>query len=198
MRWYHYLKTLFPLIILAILLLIYRSHLSSFLRDFKDSLTSGADLVTIFGGIGGVITLTFIWIQLLLQDKQSKRLRTYELLGRYYHPEYVSYTFNLRKFLERTDKTSVEKLHIIDNFKEDEHEMVRKAVHIMSSYFEELGLMYKKDLVDRQVTKDLLRGVVIYFYDKSNFLIVREQEINPRLWINWTYLYLEMKKVKVK
>ena len=64
------------------------------------------------------------------------------------------------------------------------------------AYFEGVGQLVKRKMIDRSLVYDLLSIVAVWIWEKMEPTVKgqRERMKNPRIWEDYEYLYNEMKK----
>lgn len=160
----------FFLITIAFTLVLWGDDFAEyFWKDHQEAITSVATLIA---SIMAIMATLFVVIEIIRFERQSKRQRTYELISKYYQPDYAICMVKTRKFLVSNDIPDV-KWHIFTNPNEKDYESVRTALLVCFNFFEDLSHMYNKDLVDRSVLFDSCSDVLIDLYDLSNWLIER-------------------------
>lgn len=159
MRWYHALKFLIFLLAPIIVFLIFKQRVISFLDISKNPLEQGAYLVTIIGGYAAALTLVAILLQIADQNRQSKRLRTYEFVSKYYDPVFLTYTRDARARLRNPKLITKEEV-------EANRELIVEIVTFFN-YFEDACHMYNKNLIDYKIFRESMRGPIVTLYHRS-------------------------------
>lgn len=167
-------------------------HLITWLIANEKWLTTLARIATSASAVATFFGIIFALWQWGSNIRKHKRERTDELVGRYSSPAYIGYAYDARKFLEEVTKDNQEDLW--DTFMKEKD--IRISVVICFSLFEEIGLMYNKDLIDKKITKGLLRGTIIKFYEISKWLIdkIRKEYRKDNIYKEWEDMCEDLKK----
>lgn len=167
-------------------------HLITWLIANEEWLTTLARIATSASAVATFFGIIFALWQWRSNIRKHKRERTDELVGRYSSPPYIAYSFDARKFLEEasTKNQDNEWQIFIDN------KDTRISVIVCFSLFEEIGLMYNKNLIDKEITKLLLRGTTIKFYEISKWLIdrIRDASKNDNIYKEWEVMCEDLRK----
>lgn len=128
----------------------------------------------IASALAAIIGLGLIYMQLRASASQHKKERSFLFADRYYDPNYVDEFIASKRFVTAPDFSW-------DTFMQNAD--ARKAIGITINYFEELGALYRRDLVDKVIIDDLLSDVCIQSYDQYSGIIKelrdRQREDNP-------------------
>ncbi len=154
------------------------------------------DLARIATPIISLAGLGLIWYQLYLNSLQRRRERTFDLHDKYYQPDFVDQFMAAGSYAHKTPKNTMTEL-----FK---NEKARKSILITLNYFEELGLLYMRNLIDRDVIDDLLskaaheslinfKWIIDEIRDdqKSKYKGIKDYELSYRNWEDTVELMLD-------
>ena len=161
---------------------------------FGLNLEDWANVATILGGFAAVITLPLIWIQLVSNNRQAKRERSYVFAGKYHDTDCLPHMIRARKFLIGSSKEGILLESAWDEFNKDDN--TRFSVGVLLSFFEEMGAMYNKNLVDKEVIRDLLTTVTITYFEIAKPLIDKMRNIQEdhTVYEQWGKMYNDLKK----
>jgi len=185
MSWYHYVK----IAIIAIciyLFLTYKNTVFSFLSGNESLIAIGANTATILGAFFGVITLFFILVQLVSDSKQAKRVRTYELITKYYSSDFYQYIYDALLLL--TSKQAIDgKIEILFDSTNAEHKNYRMKCSSLFMFFEDMCLMYNEKLIDQYIFEEAFGHVAPSLYYDSQDIVhrYRAEEDDQEVCKNW-------------
>lgn len=185
MKWYHQLKILAYLFLPVLIFYIFRQKIINFLGINHHPLEEGSYLFSIIGGYLALGTLILILFQIAEQNRLTKRQRTYDLVSKYYAPDYHEYIFNAAYFISLTLPYPREEQFLNRNhpqFKE-----TRKMCILLFNYLEDACQMYNMKLVDNEIFERALGGVITSLYKVSEDLIKesRRRSKDNMLFIEW-------------
>lgn len=126
------------------------------------SLDDWVKIANVASPIIAFVGLGFIWYQLYSNAKQHKRERAFFFAGKYHDPEYVKYFVDAMSFIRGPFPTW-------QDYRNDKTTKIN--VGITMNFFEQLGLMYRENLIDREMIDDLLGNPVIESYKLFGWLI---------------------------
>lgn len=69
---------------------------------------------------------------------------------------------------------------------------LQNALATISNYYEGMGILLKRKLVDKELIYDLYGGMIISIWEKIMPIAVEVKKKSPSSWVNFEYLYLEM------
>ena len=186
MQLHHYLKILIPPLLL-LLLLIYGEKVPEYFGSSSDPVTFGVNTATILGGFVAVETLILIWIQLIVQNKQSRLERTYQFSEKLQDAEFLEHLSIALIYFKDDDTTEDEKWDgYINNF------LPETAVHvyITLAFFEDMSMLYNENNISRNLIKRLLRTMIIQYYKNSKWFRDRMKEQQGKsMYKEWDKLY---------
>lgn len=156
----------------------------------ESHLNRGTSVTTIAGGFIGVTTLIFIWLQLIVQNKQSRLARTYEFSEKLQKIEFLTHlSVSLQYF---SDDFASEDGRWNDYINGNIPNTVLH-VYITLAYFEDLAMMYNKNYIDRKLIRRLLKTIIIHYYEKSKWFRKRAKDRDGEsIYIEWDKLYKKL------
>lgn len=175
----------FIYIFIVFLLLGFSDDIAIYLwgHDNNEEATAFGTLLASIIAIGAILGLI---IQLFRTEMYNKRQRTYDLISKYYQPDYLHETVKALHFLQR-DLVKAEKIDRLFNYKNEHYVETLKFCTLLFSYYEDICQMYNTNLLDKSVLKRALRGKIIRIFEDSEFLIIeyRRRFKNDRIYIEW-------------
>ncbi|MHC1679813.1 MAG: DUF4760 domain-containing protein [Methanomassiliicoccales archaeon] len=71
---------------------------------------------------------------------------------------------------------------------------LQNSLATMSNFYEGLGILLKRRLVDEELIRDLYGGMIVATWERMLPLVPEVRKRSPSSWDNFEYLYGEMKK----
>ena len=190
MRWYHYLKILGVIIAISLVLYIFKSEVLKFMELNEKELSRGTSVATIVGGFIGVTTLILIWVQLLVQNSQSRLARTYEFSEKLQKTEFITHLAVSLGYFGNDFASEDGRWNDYINGKIPD---TARHVFITLAYFEDLAMMYNKNYIDRELIRRLLKTIIIRYYEKSEWFRKRAKANDGEsIYIEWDNLYKKL------
>lgn len=158
----------------------------SFCADYWANIATVAGVLIAFFGLLG------IYLQLRTNAIQAKRIRTYEFSAKIQQTEFYKHFAQCRYFLNDKDFSEDSKWF---EYSEGIVPDLTEHVYITFAYFEDLGLSYNMNLIDRKIVKKLLKTTITMYYEESEWLRKRIKEhfkSNENIYKQWELMYKDL------
>lgn len=165
MRWYHYLKISLLLCLVFVICFVNRDWILGKMQVYEYDIQRGAGAVTILGGVVGIITLIFIWLQLVYQANQARLARTYQYSEKLQNREFLSHLSCALIFLK--DKTETEEERWRSYLYDTLYVGTAYDVYIALAFFEDIAMLYNENNISRKLVRRLLKTTIIEYYEES-------------------------------
>jgi hypothetical protein len=125
-----------------------------------------------------------------LQIRHQNKLRQTDLVMRLYS------TYGSPEFQEAEIKTGLMEFTDYDDYLKKHSPENRVAWNSQAAYFEGIGVLLHRKLIDIGLVDDLLSTPIINTWEKIEPLVKARRELlkRPQIWEWFEYLYNEMKK----
>ena len=70
---------------------------------------------------------------------------------------------------------------------------LQKAIATVSNYYEGIGILLKRGLVDKELIHDLYGGLIVVSWEKISPIVVEIRKRSPDAWVHFELLYRSMK-----
>lgn len=154
----------------------------------KFSLQVIINFLAIATGSFASISLIFAGLQLKKQHEQQKENTrwqkaqvAHEFIKRFNDPAFREDLSKSITFLVDNKISNDEKYQIIEKNIE-----LRSQIVLTLNFFEEMGIMYNKNFIDKELIKDFFKSISIDFYTNANFFIQKRRSLNPDHAKNFT------------
>ena len=171
--------------------MIYREKIPEYFNSSSDAVTFGVNTATILGGFVAVETLILIWIQLIIQNRQSRLERTYQFSEKLQTPEFYTHFSKTRYFLTYKEMDDEEKWSFYINQTDEE---MSQHIYITLTFFEDLAMLYNAHYIERDIVRKLMLRMIINYYEESEWLRSRNRKYNnnSKLYKEWESLYRKL------
>ena len=194
MRWYHYIKVFIPLIAVVLLFFIFQTEILRFVKVNKDSLDGGRSAATIIGGFFGLVTLILIWLQLVVQNRQARLAKTYEITSKLQDIKFIMTSSKAAIYFADKSKTEDVKWHDYMLGKMG----VFYPVYLTLAFFEDIALLYNNNQIDRGLINRLLRKYIITNYEDSEWFRKRmKAKYGDSMYKEFDNLYERIKRTDI-
>ena len=149
------------------------------------SLQMVRDVVAIFGVIAG-------FSYYVLTVRNANRARK-QMIARDFYQDFGSVE-NQRIFMELLQMEWDDYEDYLK--KTSENKEINAQVLTILGSFESFGIMLRYGFIDANLLADFAANAIIRLWEKYPLLEFRERNGNPRSWVNFEYLYHEMKKLR--
>lgn len=163
------------------LILIFFALLIIFFKSWDIDLT--VKVATIIAAVAAAGSLIYLGKQIKISVEQQKIQRAYEYMKRYNDPEFRRNIPEVLMILKRLTNDWITNGAKWNELKEGTEK--RNKLSLVFNFFEEMGIMYNRDLVSREVIRECFKGVSLSFYKDAERYIKKRKEKNPRLFENW-------------
>lgn len=145
------------------------------------------DITTIIAGFAAAISVFYLAKQIKVSIEQQKIQKSYEYLRRFNDYNFRESAKRASAFLKKLDKAI--HIEILANRKDEESIEIKSHVLLLMNFFEEMGTMYKKELVDRELLKDFFCVMSIDYQKQAQYYIdYRKKTDDPLFFENWEWM----------
>ena len=145
--------------------------------------------VSIVTASAGVLAATIYYI---LQIRNQSKIRQTDLVMRLYA------TYSSNEFQDAWGQTIDAPIDFesIDDVRDFDNKVVLRAVNQVCLFFEGVGILLQRKLVDTTMIEDLFGGVIASTWEKlkTGVIKARQQLKDPTIYYYFEYLYNEMQK----
>jgi hypothetical protein len=138
------------------------------------------------------VALIGAFIQLWSARRSNHRTNAFAYYGRYSDPDALPYIAEMTKLLEKSTPPETDDARW-RKWKEQGLEARLKSL-LFVNFWEELGGLYNRRLVDRNVIRIYLGVVLVELWEGGRWFIERNQEENGRAFEEWTRMAANTKK----
>jgi hypothetical protein len=121
-------------------------------------------------------------IQSEKNEKWQKSLISHDYIKRYNHHDFMATMAVAIDYFKRDDKNRKERVEeLLSDAK------LRSAIIVSMNYFEEMGIMFNNDLLDRELIRRFFRRISKSYYTSAVSYIENRRQINNNVGIytNW-------------
>ncbi|MBA7673253.1 hypothetical protein ES703_81445 [subsurface metagenome] len=159
--------------IIAIISLIYIARQAGAVREQVKQIGEQTDVVKGIREQIGVV------------GEYKKLDRTYDYLKRYGDPNFRPIAAEAINFLKREDITLANKWKILEDKDDPKHVDLKSKVVYTLNFFEELGVMYNRDLTDKEIVKVVFKDPSLKYTEyATRYIAYRRKEI-PGVYVEW-------------
>lgn len=114
--------------------------------------------------------------------KEARKDRTLTILDKYFHKDLSPHVESAWEFIHDSSRSQSEKLNDFYN-----NPQVRANLIEVFNFFEEIGLMYNADLLDKQIIRRCLGPIILGYFIQSKWLIQSLREAHPfgETYVEW-------------
>ena len=167
-----------------------------------------ASIATIAAAIIAIISLIYIARQAGAVREQVEGMRdqtdvmrehkkvdrAYDYLKRYQDPRVRPIVVDAIHFLKREDKALKDKWKILEDKEDAEHIDLKSKVVYTLNFFDELGVMYNRNLVDQEIIKDVFKDPSLIYYEYATRYITRRRREIPGVYADWEKMNNDFKR----
>lgn len=155
------------------------------------------DYATLVAGLAAAVSVYYLAKQIKVSVDEQKTQRAYEYLRRYNDYNFRESAKRAYAFLRKTDKA--EHIVVLVNKKDEKSTEIRSHVLLVMNFFEEMGIVYKRDLADRELLKDFFWVMSLDYQKKAQYFIDhRRKTDDSSLFENWEWMNRDMTDSKGK
>jgi len=129
---------------------------------------------------------------------QTKENRAYEYMKRFNDPSFRLMAAAAIRLLEDPDVSETEKWKTLEDKKSLENVTLQANVTNLLNFFEELGVMYNKELIDEGIIKEFFPTIsdVIYRYANKWYIPGRRERTGRKtIYKNWKRMNDDLKRI---
>ncbi|HEX3036562.1 MAG TPA: hypothetical protein VHT73_15800 [Thermodesulfobacteriota bacterium] len=114
--------------------------------------------------------------------KESRKDRTLTILNRYFHKDLLPSVESAWEFIHDSRLSQSDKLNDFHN-----NPQIRANLIEVFNFFEEIGLMYNTDLLDKKIVKRCLGPIILEYFIQSQCFIRSLRKTHPfaETYIEW-------------
>lgn len=120
--------------------------------------------------IATIVTLIFIYREIRAKRKQEKRERSFYFIQRLYDNDLYEHGFDAMEFLRRDFMSPEEKWRT--SFVDKD---INKSLRMYLNYYEDLGLAYNKNVLDKDIIEKSMGEASLYTFDVIDWYVKRFQ-----------------------
>lgn len=145
--------------------------------------------ITAISAVIASASIVIAAIYYILQLRHQNRMRQTDLVMRLYS------TFDSMEFLQAWRKIYFTEFKNYDDFLRKLGGK-REAAMKVFRFYEQVGVLLRRKLIDIDLVDDLFGNNAIITWEKTKGSILEEtrEKVNPRAYVNFEYLYNELKK----
>ncbi|HSE84272.1 MAG TPA: hypothetical protein VLB01_06970 [Thermodesulfobacteriota bacterium] len=106
--------------------------------------------------------------------KEARKDRTLTILNKYFHKDLSPHVESAWEFIQDSGRSQSEKLNDFRN-----NPQIRTNLIEVFNFFEEIGLMYNADLLDKEIIKRYFGPLILGYFIQSKWLIQSLRETHP-------------------
>jgi len=149
---------------------------------------------------GGIIIGVTYYIMNIQNNHRNQELQLETRQAQLFMPLYETYRNKefRRQVREIRDQEWENVADFLEKYGPDNNPDAFSSRVAVSSYFDGIGVLLKRDLVDIQMVNDLIGNSVLTVWEKIGSILVhtRERINNPYVYTDFEYLYYEIQKYR--
>ena len=158
------------------------------------NLEDGTDIAPILGAIATSISLGIIAWQIYVTREEGRITRTYEYLKRYNDIDFINKLVTARRFLNDESRSEEEKWEFF--YKKRGDIALNNTIMQVFSLFDEIAGMYNKNLISKDIVKNLHSDAFPVYYKEAEWLINRwrQQPEFKEAYEDWREMVIDMNR----